>query len=297
MARAAGVSFARETVPIDSFVTANGLRFHHLAWGEPRMPKVLMLHGFAQTCHSWDFAALSLCDRYHVLALDQRGHGDSEWSADGDYSPAAHQRDIAAIVQALGLSDFVLIGLSMGGRNALTYAAEHPERVRGLVLVDSAPEQRSTGAEAIRRFVAEKDELDSFEEFVARVKGYNPLRSEEQIRGSLRHNLKQLPNGSWTWKYDKVLRSPGHLPRPDPDMTARLWGYVKRVRCPTLVVRGAESDVVSKDATEEVCRRVRDCRLAVVERAGHLVPGDNPSRFNEVVSDFLTELDPVVEVD
>ena len=129
-----------------------------------------------------------------------------------------------------------------------------------------------------------------------RVKGYNPRRPEEQVRGSLRHNLKQLPNGRWTWKYDKVLRSPGHLPRPDPDTTARLWGYVEGVRCPTLVVRGADSDVVSKDAAEEVFGRIRDCRLAVVEKASHLVPGDNPSRFNEVVSDFLSELEPASDV-
>jgi len=295
MARAAGVKFSSEHVPKDAYVTANGLRFHYLEWGEPDTPTILMLHGYGQTCHSWDFAALSLCDRYRVLALDQRGHGDSDWSTNGDYSLPAYQRDITTIVDALDLATFLLIGLSMGGRNALAYAAQHSHRVEGMILVDSAPEHRPAGADAVRRFVSEQDELDSFEEFVSRVKGYNSRRTEEQIRGSLQHNLKQLPNGKWTWKYDKVLRSIEHLPKQDRHTTLHLWNYVNRVRCPTLLIRGSESDMISKDAAEEVCRKIPDCQLTIVENAGHLVPGDNPSKFNEAVSDFLSELKPATD--
>ena len=286
-----GVAFSREASPRDDFVEGSGLRLHYLDWGQADAPPLLMLHGMAQTAHSWDFAALAFCDRYRVIALDQRGHGDSDWAADGDYSLDAHQRDLQAAVEALGLRDMVLMGLSMGGRNAFTYAACHPERVRALVVVDSAPVLSRSGSETIRRFVRNIDEMDSFEDFVAAVRKFNPRRSEEQIRGSLGHNLKQLPSGRWTWKYDKALRSPAVPPWTGLELVERLWGYVERVRRPTLLVRGAHSSVLSQETAEEMVSRLRDGRLAVVPDAGHLVPGDNPAGFQRAVEEFLGEVE------
>ena len=290
-ARAAGVPFSKEAVPADGSVRANGLRFHYLEWGRPDIPPLLMLHGFAQTCHMWDFAALSLCDRFRVITLDQRGHGDSDWAPDGRYSMDDHQGDLHAIVMKLRLKDLVIMGLSMGGRNAFIYASEHPELVRGLVVVDAAPEHQRSGAQRVRRFVEGPDELDSFDDFVARVRHYNPRRSVEQVRGSLRHNLKQLPSGKWTWKYDRALRSPDHFAPPDPDVTRRLWRSAERVQCPTLVVRGADSNVVSQETAELMCRRMPRARLAVVEGARHLVPGDNPAGFQRALDAFLRDLE------
>ena len=289
-ARAMGVTFANETAPEDKFVTANGSRFHYLDWGSPENPPVVLLHGFAQTCHSWDFVALGLCDRFHVIALDQRGHGDSDWAPDGDYSPEAAQQDLHAIVEVLGLSGFILIGLSMGGRNSFTYAANHPEKVRALVVVDAAPENKTDGTQNIRRFVQQDDELDSIDAFIERVQRYNPRRPIEQIRGSIMHNLKQLPNGKWTWKYDKLLRSPERRMGSDPETTQRLWGYVESLRCPTLVVRGDVSDVIALETAEAFHRRIANARLATVEKAGHLVMGDNPAGFQRAVTEFLKEL-------
>ncbi len=289
-ARAAGVTFTNEAVPQDRFVTANGLRFHYLEWGEPGKPDMLLLHGFAQTCHSWDFVALSLCDRFRVIALDQRGHGDSEWAADGDYSPETQQEDLHAIVESIGLEDFVLMGLSMGGRNSFTYAANHPEKIRALVVVDSAPETERAGTSRIRRFASQDDELDSVDAFVERVMAYNHRRDPQQVRGSIMHNLKQLPSGKWTWKYDRRLRSPDRNMGRDPQTAQRLWGYVESLRCPTLVVRGGESDVLAMDTASSMHERIPNGRLTTVEKAGHLVPGDNPSGFEKAVMEFLGEL-------
>ena len=259
--------------------------------GERRTRRpIVLLHGFAQTCHSWDFVALSLCDRFRVVALDQRGHGDSDWAPDGDYTPEAYQSDLHAIVQELGLREIVLIGLSMGGRNAFTYASSHPERVRALVIVDAAPESRTAGTENIRRFVQQEDELDSVDDFVRRVQAYNPRRSIQQIRGSILNNLKQLPSGRWTWKYDKLLRSPERRLGSDPATALRLWGYVEGLRCPTLVVRGGETDVVAADTARSMQRRIPDARLATVEGAGHLVMGDNPAGFERAITSFLSSL-------
>jgi len=290
-ARAMGVTFTEEAVPRDGFVTGNGLRFHYLDWGDADAPPVVLLHGFAQTCHSWDFVALSLSDRFRVITLDQRGHGDSDWAPDGDYSAETQQADLHAIVEALDLQGFVLMGLSMGGRNAFTYAAHHPERVRALVIVDSAPETRNAGTGNIRRFVEQEDELDSVDDFIKKVQAYNPRRSVQQIKGSILHNLKELPSGKWTWKYDKVLRSPRRSMTPDPSTAERLWEYAESLQCPTLVVRGAETDVVTAETAVAMQQRIPNSRLATVEGAGHLVMGDNPSGFEKAFISFLAELD------
>ena len=292
-ARAQGVTFEREAVPEDRYVEANGMRFHYLDWGNPDAPDMLLLHGFAQTCHSWDFVALAFCDRYHVVALDQRGHGDSDWSESGDYSPETQQEDIAAVVSAIGLSDFVLMGLSMGGRNSFTYAATHPGDVRALVVVDAGPQNMRAGSQKIRNFVQQEDELDSVEDFQRpSVLDYNPLRDPVQVRGSILHNLKQLPSGRWTWKYDKRFRQPGGRRfQQDPEMTQRLWGYMESLACPTLVVRGAQSDIIALDTADGMHKRIPNGRMATVENAGHLVMGDNPSGFERAVTEFLGEIE------
>ncbi len=289
-ARAMGVRFANDNAPQDKFVTANGMRFHYLEWGSAANPPMLLLHGFAQTCHSWDFVALGFSDDYRVIVLDQRGHGDSDWAADGDYSPETQQNDISAIVREIGLEDFTLMGLSMGGRNSFTYAANNPDRVRALVIVDAGPQNMQQGTQNIRNFVQQDDELDSVDAFVERVLKYNPRRAPEQIRGSIMHNLKQLPNGKWTWKYDKRLRRPGRRMGSDPETEKRLWGYLEALQCPTLLVRGGASDIIAMDTADKMHAVIPNSQLATIDGAGHLVMGDSPAGFQRAVTEFLAGL-------
>ena len=289
-ARAMGVQFANDNVPQDKFVDANGLRFHYLEWGNPDNPPMLLLHGFAQTCHSWDFVALGFSDDYHVIVLDQRGHGDSDWAPDGDYSPETQQQDISAVVDALGLEGFVLMGLSMGGRNSFTYAANNPGKVKALVIVDAAPQNMTQGTDNIRNFVQQDDELESVDAFVDRVLKFNPRRDRQQVRGSILHNLKELPNGNWTWKYDRALRRPGRRMGSDPETEQRLWGYIRSLQCPTLLVRGGASDIVALDTADRMHQAIPSSRLATIEGAGHLVMGDSPSGFQNAVTEFLASL-------
>ena len=285
-----GVRFANDNAPQDKFVTANGMRFHYLEWGSAANPPMMLLHGFAQTCHSWDFVALGFSDDYRVIVLDQRGHGDSDWAADGDYSPETQQNDISAIVREIGLEDFTLMGLSMGGRNSFTYAANNPDRVRALVIVDAGPQNMQQGTQNIRNFVQQDDELDSVDAFVERVLKYNPRRAPEQIRGSIMHNLKQLPNGKWTWKYDKRLRRPGRRMGSDPETEKRLWGYLEALQCPTLLVRGGASDIIAMDTAEKMRTVIPNSQMATIEGAGHLVMGDSPAGFQRAVTEFLAGL-------
>ena len=149
-ARLFNVPFTTDARPRDGEVEAGGLRFHYLEWGRNDAPPALLLHGIGQQCHSWDFISLALSDRYRIIALDARGHGDTQWPDDGDYSLEAHQRDLDAVVEAMGLKDFVLIGHSMGGRNGYVFASRRPELVKALVIVDTGPGQVAASSRRIR---------------------------------------------------------------------------------------------------------------------------------------------------
>ena len=284
-----GVRFADEVTPRDGFVQANGLRLHYLDWGRLEGRPLVLTHGLAQTCHSWDFTALALADRFRVLSFDLRGHGDSQWAPYGDYSLDSMVQDMRGAVEALGLRDEVVMGNSLGGRCALLYAAEYSETTKGLVVVDAAPEHLEGGSKRVRRFTQQPDVLDSFDEFAERVQRYNHRRPREQVRGSLLHNLKPLGDGRWTWKYDPVLRTPAGMQfrqvRPE-----RLWDAAAAVRCPTLLVRGASSDVVAEDTLDRMQRRISGSVAVTVENAGHLVAGDNPVGFQDAVTPFLESL-------
>lgn len=285
-ARAAGVSFAEEHTPADRFVEANGMRLHYLDWGNEHLPHLLALHGGAQSAHSWDFFSLALRDRFHVVALDQRGHGDSDWSHDGHYDTADHVADIDAFTDAIGLERFALVGLSMGGRNAYGFAAARPDKVERLVIVDVGPDIEAEGRRYIQEFLEGTDTFESFDWLVERVKQYNPRRSTDQIRGSLVNHLRRQEDGSWTWKHDRrrgIRRDRGG------ELNEEAWRDLARVRAPTLVVRGAESYILSAQTAAKMTDVVPNAHLVEIPDAGHLVPGDNPVAFEGAVRRFLTE--------
>ena len=283
-ARAMGVSFSQEVKPQDREITLNGLRYHYLDWGTEGKQPILFLHGALQQGHSWDFVALPLCVDYHVLALDARGHGDSEWASDGDYSLDAHQRDLGGFVEALGLEQFILVGHSMGGRNSYVFASRHPEKVKALVIVDTGPQMRPQGEARIRQFRELPDELDSYQEFATRVQEYTG-RSPGQVLGALKYSIRQRPDGKWTWKYDKLLRTPGN--RPESWTPEKLWECLGCIQCPTLIIRGSESDIFFPEVLERMLQVIPQSTSAVVPRAGHLVAGDNPADFLKALCTLL----------
>lgn len=284
-AEKAGITVMPGDWPYEREVTVNNLRFHYLDWGPRDAPIVLFLHGGAQTAHMWDFSALALRDRYRCICLDQRGHGQSEWAPDADYSNQAHQGDLEAFVETLGLAPFTVVGLSMGGVNAFVLASNHHDWVQRLVIVDIGPESGKSGVSQIRTFIQLPDELDSYEEFVERVKSYQPYRSSEQISASLKHNVTQMANGKWTWRYDKAFRDPeGFKHRSSPK---ELWQAIERINCPTLIVRGEGSRIFPAEVADRMAKILPQATLVTVEKAGHRVPGDNPSVFEKTLVHFL----------
>ena len=286
-ARTVGVPFSVEIEPRDRNVTANGLKFHYLDWGTAEKPTILFLHGGLQQGHSWDFVALSLCQDYHVLALDARGHGDSQWAPGGDYSLDAHLNDLDGFVEALGLEPFILVGHSMGGRNGYVFAARNPDKVKALVIVDTGPQATSVGEERIRRFRELPDELDSYQEFASRVHEYTG-RPLEQVLGALKYIIRQRPDGKWTWKYDKLLRTPDYRPASWPQ--EKLWECLSGIRCPTLIIRGGESDIFSTEVMEKMLQVIPQSTSTIVPRAGHLVAGDNPIDFLKALRNMLDRI-------
>lgn len=269
----------------DGQVRARDLNFHYVEWGDSGRPPLLCLHGITQTAHSWDEVAEALSAEFRVICLDQRGHGDSDWAGDGNYSRQEMASDVEAVAAALGLSSFLLCGMSMGGINAITFTAAHPQSVRALVIVDVSPEIKAEGVQNIRSFIQASDVLNTFEEFVERAHRFNPRRTLDNIRSRLRHNLKQLPSGQWTWKYDTALRSPNR--GFQASALGNLWDDVAKIRCRTLIVKGGDSDILSAEAANRLQSAIPGSELVVIPGAGHSVMGDAPGAFVAAVHPFL----------
>ena len=277
-ARNMGVPFTQENEPEDRTVRANGMNFHYLEWGDPANPTLVMLHGVSQQAHSWDFVSLALSPDYHVIALDQRGHGDTDWAADADYSIEAMQADIDGVIDALNLNDFNLMGHSMGGRNSFIWASRHPETLRSLTIVDTGPETQRRGQDRIREFRELPNNLDSFQEFAERIKEYTG-RTEEQVLGALKYSIREMPDGKWAWKWDPETRNRGRAGSDPVWPTERLWECVKAVDCPSLVLRGSRSDIFAEETLAKMGQVMTDCTTETIKDAGHLVQGDNPADF------------------
>lgn len=264
---------------MDRYVDTDAGRFQYLQWGDEDAPPLLLLHGFNQTAHSWVELGEHLADRYRVIALTQRGHGDSLRAQ--DYSRATMVQDAVEVADAFGMQRFGLVGMSMGAVHAITLSTAHPERVKALVVVDYAPQVKREGVTKISSLVAVR--FPSFEVAVQQTRAFNPRRSEDNIRQRLSHTMAQGPDGSWGFKVDLHMGKDGRFQEP-PEV---MWEQVRGVRCPTLVIRGAQSDLLEQDSAERMRDELDDGELAVVERAGHSVAGDNPEGFRDAAAPFL----------
>jgi esterase len=260
-----------------------GMRFHFTEWGDPDTPPVLLLHGGNQSCHSWDLVSLHLADRYHVYALDQRGHGDTEWSRDLDYSMKAMAADVLAFVADQDLADPIIFGHSMGGRVTLDTLLDAPGAARAAVLVDVGPELSPVGVKVVGDFVAHNVEFDDLDVFLDNVERYDPFRTREHIARTVKYNLLRRVDGKYVSKVDH-RRISGRL------LNLEL-ADVAEVSCPILLVRGGESQVLLADAAERFVRALPHGLMVTVPHVGHNVHGGNTPGFLEAVNTFLASLE------
>ncbi|GAQ59789.1 alpha/beta fold hydrolase [Streptomyces scabiei] len=273
----------------DRFVTLDGLRAHYVEWGEADRPPVVMLHGLRSYARTFEPLAGRLADRYRVLAPDARGRGESDWDPRGAYHTESYVGDLEEFADRLGLERFVLLGHSMGGTTACVYAARHPERVGAAVVEDIGPGSSlsGAGAERIRREVADTPrDFPSRELARAYWRGIRPNISEDALDSRLRHTLAPDEEGRWRWKFDLAGIAAARLDA-DPARQVDLWPYVEALRCPTLVVRGGESDFLPAATAAEMARRNPRIRTVEVPGAGHYVHDDAPDLFHDHLAGFL----------
>ena len=266
---------------IDRTERIRGLSYHFLDWGGAPGQPLVLVHGAAQTAHSFDEVAPGLARDHHVLAIDQRGHGDTDWAPGGAYSREDFVADLVAFLDTIGWGAATFVAMSLGGLNSMALAATHPERVRGLVIVDVVPTVERSGVQAIQRQLSTR-EFASFDEAVERAHAFNPRRSLENLRDRLGHSLKPMGDGRWTYKFDPGIVSGG----AESDLES-LWAKLPAIRCPVLLVRGAESPLLGREGTERFLATVKGAELAEVAGAGHSVMGDNPEGFLAAVLPFL----------
>jgi pimeloyl-ACP methyl ester carboxylesterase len=273
--------------PRDRTLSLRGLQIHFVEWGDTAAPPLVLLHGITGHARTWDTLATALTADWRVLALDQRGHGDSAAAPDGDYGVGAMADDLGAFADTLGLATFTLLGLSMGGRVAMGFAGAHPRRVERLVIVDIAPDIHPPGMTRIRAQIANAPEAIESEEWaVETAMAANPRADVGELRHRIKHALRREPDGTLTWKYARDVRE--MMRRGGRREPLDLWERLTHITCPTLLVRGAESDVLSPELAQRMLAALPDGRLVEVPRAGHTVPGDRPAEFVEVVRRFLS---------
>jgi pimeloyl-ACP methyl ester carboxylesterase len=273
----------------DRYITLDGLLVHYRDWGNPAAAPVLLLHAYASHARSWDTVARSLADRYRVLALDQRGHGESDWST--DYHELRFVGDVGAFVDALGLDTLSVVGFSIGGSHACSYALLYPERVKRLVLFEcfTAGDEQGDAAwiDVMRAHMHQLRALPADpEQALAAFRPLAPYAAEGERKRWLLDGLIQASDGQWRWRFDPAFLAPGPVGRLKPP-EAVLWDRFARLNCPTLLVVGAESWMV--EPTAQVATRNPHARVEVIPAAGHWVPLDNPASFVSVVDGFLAD--------
>jgi esterase len=282
---AAGIVPREFVLPTDHYTVVNNLRLHYLDWGNEHLPPMLLLHGVRLQAHTWDMAALLLRDHYHLIAVDQRGHGDSEWTSDAQFNDDTFDLmldDTRQLVETLGWQKFILVGMSMGGITAMRYAAKNPDRLSALCIVDIAPTTMHSGVLSMEGFKIETETLSRFDDFLERSHKFMPHRPIAQLRYSLMHSLKQLPDGRWTWKQDHRA---GAVRRHAP--LAELWNELPKITAPTLLMRGAQSNVLGADVAQQAVNTLPHGKLATIDPATHNVHSDNPNAFVRELHAFL----------
>ena len=289
LAAHAGIDAGDVEPPAERRIEIGGSAFRYLDWGPADAPAIVLLHGGGQSAHTWDACCLLLARRYRCFALDQRGHGDSDWSADGAYGFDDHARDIAGFIEALQLRAPLLAGMSMGGINATAYATRHASKLRALVSVDVGPDVRFEAVDRLMRGLGAYRFFASPEDAAARLSGLGARRPRALLQATLAQNLRQEDDERWTWKYD---------PRTLSERTAAeileprqaLWARLSAITCPTLVIRGADSEIFAPVDAERFTRALPQGSCVTVPAARHSVQTDNPKGLVAAIEAFDASL-------
>jgi len=272
-------------MPSQQSAFINGLNLAYYEWGNPGTPSLICLHSHTNSAASWrEFAEYASSD-YHVYAIDQRGHGNSEWASDG-YAREKFVQDLSEFIEQKKLADVSLVGCSMGGWHSILYTHLNPKMVNKIVMVDIAPEPSQERLNAppsppTPMYFNEVDDVFNW------LRSGNPFASDARLLEETKSRIKQTESGQWTWKADLE-----GFDNPLPDMTSEslikgYWNAIKSIECPIYEIRGAESGLVSDEVLTKMEKIGKDVSSTDVERAGHVVMVDQPEAFIEAIKSFL----------
>lgn len=280
----------------DLFATegVGGVRIVADRQGDPAARAVVFLHGGGQTRRSWGRAAAAVARRgYQAVTVDLRGHGESDWSSEGDYRVTSFARDVVEVLRGLPPRP-VLVGASLGGFTSMLLAGEiAPELASAVVLVDIVPNMEQSGANRIHAFMSDRVEsgFGSLEEVADAIAEYNPHRPRPTDLEGLTTNLRRRGD-RWYWHWDPQFISGTAAFPPfevtDADRMHTAVAAILRNGLPMLLIRGQMSDLVSQERAEEFLARFPQVEFADVRGAGHMVAGDRNDIFAGAVLDFLT---------
>ncbi|MDF1747539.1 MAG: alpha/beta hydrolase [Alphaproteobacteria bacterium] len=276
----------------DHFVDIDGMRFHYVTWGDPSLPVLVCLHGLRGYARTFDLIAHRMQDRFHVVALDQRGRGDTDWDPDRNYYTDQYVSDLERFLDILNFQKVHLLGHSMGGANALMYAGRHPERVVSLILEDSGPGAANPGSAGVARIFEELKktpmEFADWDEASVFWRKARPNVSDAAIASRVANSLKEL-QGKLVWKHDQAGIAACRISPAEGRGAPDLWPSVDAVQCPALILRGANSDYLKLETAKAVCERNKRFEMHEIAAAGHYVHDDNLADFLAVVDPFLNK--------
>ena len=266
-------------------VVRGAVTLHHLDWGNQGRHPIVLVHGSRLHAHVWNDFSRRFRDRYHIIAVDQRGHGDSGWGTKATYQLEDFYQDLRAVIEARGLTRYTLIGHSLGGRVSMLYASRHSDELERLVLVDITPGRSAVPAGAApsdtTRTPAARD-FDTPESAIAYIEKLMPRAPRHLVEESVRLGLRKTDNQRYTWKYDPLL-----LQRRSDPAALDLWSAVKSIPTPTLLQYGSHSDVVNAELAARMGETMPSCRVERIEGAGHGLFTDQPQAFADSVERFL----------
>lgn len=278
--------------PQDQWIESDGLALRFVEWGAREAPAIVMLHGLRSYAHTWEPVAVSLLPKWRVIALDQRGRGRSDWDPQRNYFTDAYVRDLAVLVDSLSLRRFVLLGHSMGGANAIVYASRYPDRLAGLVIEDMGPGASTTtgGSERIRReLLNTPSSFSSWDEATAFWRKMRPNISQVALQSRVQHSLTQGDDGRIVWRYDAEGIARARL-SATPQQLVDLWPHIEALNVATLLIRGANSDFLTADIAQAMCRCNPLIRRTDIPSSTHYVHDDNLPEFNLALQRFLADV-------
>ena len=274
--------FVQAPQPVDRFVTVSGMRIHYLDWGSPEKPPLIMLHGIGRVAHTFDHIAPHFASKYHVMAIDMRGHGDSGWDPMGSYLVEDYVKDIEGLADQLRLRNIVIWGNSTGGRVAQVFAGLHPDVVAAVISEDVGPERPSQLADNVARQLKQEDATGwaTEEELLVQLKSSYPRTSEDILRSYSHFGTKKRADGRVIWKRDPAIAN-GFVP-------TELWRFVRQIKPPIIYILGGRSTVVPAATQEELKEALPQAEIAIIPGAGHYPSEESPAEFLAVVDKFLS---------